>query len=267
MSIHELEPIDRLTKDIRKAADELTETEARYLVDLYYQIQEFRKACGNQIGAMKDEPTAVLGWSFDTMERIENEIKYWLDKYTDRVPVGRWSKSICGIGPVIAAGLLAHIDIKRAPTVGHIWRFAGLDPTLQWNKGEKRPFNASLKTLCWKIGESFVKVSANEKDIYGKIYLERKSLEISRNDEGAFSDQAKAKLEKFKIGKTTEAFGHYSGGKLPPAHIHSRAKRYAVKLFLSHWHAEAYRHEFGKEPPLPYPISHLGHVHMTEGPK
>src|SRR5581483_161544 len=25
-----------------------------------------------------------------------------------------------------------HIDIEKAPTAGHIWRFAGLDPTLRW---------------------------------------------------------------------------------------------------------------------------------------
>jgi len=260
-----MEPIiERLTKDVRKAAADLTDTEARYLVDLYYQIQDFRKASANQVTAMKkaEEPIAVLKWSTETMERVESEIRYWLDKYTDRQHMGVWSKAICGIGPVISAGLLAHIDIKKAPTVGHIWRFAGLDPTLEWKKGEKRPFNAGLKTLCWKIGESFVKVSGNDKDVYGKVWAARKKWETERNESGAYAAQAKYKLEKFKIGKNTDAYAAYSQGKLPPGHIHARAKRYAVKLFLSHWHAEAYRHEFGKEPPLPYPIAHLGHVHF-----
>ena len=32
-----------------------------------------------------------------------------------------------------------------------------------------------LKELCWKIGESFVKVKGNPADIYGKIYEERKA--------------------------------------------------------------------------------------------
>jgi hypothetical protein len=44
--------------------------------------------------------------------------------------------------------LLARIDIVKAPTAGHIWRYAGLDPTVRWNKGEKRPWNAGLKVLC-----------------------------------------------------------------------------------------------------------------------
>jgi len=69
-----------------------------------------------------------------------------------------------------------------------------------------------------------------------------------------------------KIGKATEAYGHYSSGKLPPAHIHARAKRYAVKLFLSHWHHKAYEFHFGKPPPFPYPIAFLGHAHFIALP-
>ena len=55
-----------------------------------------------------------------------------------------------GIGPVIAAGLLANIDIKQAPTVGHIWRFAGLDPTNKWigKKGAE-----TLIDEIWEQGE------------------------------------------------------------------------------------------------------------------
>src|SRR6516164_4562085 len=45
----ELAPvIARLKKDLREAAKGLTTEEARYLVDLYYQLQGFRIAAGNQ---------------------------------------------------------------------------------------------------------------------------------------------------------------------------------------------------------------------------
>ena len=173
---------------------------------------------------------------------------------------------ICGIGPVIAAGLLAHIDIEKAPTVGHIWNFAGLNPFQDWNKGEKRPWNASLKTLCWKIGQSFVKVSNNDKDVYGKIYKKRKEYEMAKNEAGDYAEQAKQKLERFKIGKDTEAYKYYSEGKLPPAHIQQRAERYAVKMFLSHLHEVWYREHYGTEPPKPFVISQLGHAHYIAPP-
>jgi DNA modification methylase len=82
-----------------------------------------------------------------------------------------------------------------------------------------------------------------------------------------YYDQAATKLEKFKIGKTTDAYKAYSIGKLPPAHIHARAKRYAVKLFLSHLHETMHEIEHGTTPPLPYALAHLGHAHKIEVPR
>ena len=267
MTIIDLSPVvSKIDKDARKALATLNPREARYLVDTYYQMQEQRKRAENQLRSMEDEPHSAIEWLFEQSTALENRIKSMLKVYADCDPIGAWSQTIVGIGPVISAGLLAHIDITKAPTVGHIWRFAGLDPTQTWGKGKKRPWNASLKTLCWKIGESFVKVCNKPKAFYGHVYLERKGSEIERNEAGEFADQAAAKLAKYKIDKTTEAYKHYSAGKLPDAHIHARAKRYAVKLFLSHWHDRAYREHYGAEPPLPYPISHLGHAHKIEVP-
>ena len=135
-----------------------------------------------------------------------------------------------------------------------------------WLEGQKRPFNADLKKLCWKLGECFIKVQNNEKDIYGKIYAQRKQLELARSEAGLSKDDAEEKLKKYKIGKNTDAYKYYSQGKLPPAHIHARARRYAVKIFLSHLHEMWYKHEFGVAPPLPFPLTLEGHSHKIEPP-
>src|SRR5687768_422096 len=118
-----------MSRDIRQAADLMSADEARYLVDTYYQVQDFRKASASQMStlAKNEEPNLFLSWTFDTMEYVEAQIKLALNRYTNQDPVGVWSKSIVGIGPVIAAGLLAHINIEKAQTAGAIWRFAGLD--------------------------------------------------------------------------------------------------------------------------------------------
>lgn len=263
-----LEPIMKLSKDLKKASKNLTDLEARYLVDTYYQVQEFRKATSNQIRSMQEseEPTEVINWLLDNLESLENQIKRALDTYTKAHPVGEWLQSITGIGPVIAAGLLAHIDIKKAPTAGHIWSFAGLNPNAKWEKGQLRPWNARLKTLCWKIGQSFVKVSNNPNDIYGKIYKERKEYEVMKNEAGDFKDQAESILKSKNIGKTTDAYKAYSQGKLPPAHIQQRAERYAVKIFLSHLHEFWYEQHYGEKPPKPFAIEILGHAHQIPRP-
>lgn len=253
-------------KDVKDAVNTLTTQEVRFLVDSYYMMQEDRKRSANQIRALdeSEEPHMIIDWLFHQSKTMEDQIKKSLDWYSMTQDIGVWSRSVCGIGPVIAAGLIAHIDITKAPTAGHIWRYAGQDPTSKWLKGEKRPWNASLKTLCWKIGESFVKVSNNENDVYGKFYKDRKVLEIERNEAGKFADQAERILKEKKIGKTTDAYKSYIQGRLPPAHIQARAKRYAVKLFLSHWHEVAYVAHYKQPPPAPYPIAILGHAHKIE---
>src|SRR5574337_629217 len=155
----EVEAVTRMTRDIAKAASTLSDDEAIYLVDAYYMMQDDRKRSHNQVRAMGEsaEPNSVIAWLATQSTTLENQIKRALDQYTEGHAMGSWMRSIHGIGPVLSAGLLAHIDIAQAPTVGHIWRFAGLDPTTKWEKGQKRPFNAKLKTLCWKIGQSFMK--------------------------------------------------------------------------------------------------------------
>lgn len=264
-----IEPIKRLTRDLATAAKTLTTTEARFLVDAYYSMQHERITANNQIRAMgeSEEPHSVIEWLAVQHETLENQVKRALDKWTDSFVVGQWAKSVCGIGPVIAAGLAAHIDITKAETAGSIWSFAGLSPDVKWEKGQKRPYNASLKTLvAFKLGESFVKVQGNKNDVYGQLFRERKDIEIKHNQDGAYAEIAKNILETKRIGKATDAFKAYSVGQLPPAHIHARARRWTVKIFLSHYHEVAYFVHHGKLPPHPYALSILGHAHMIHVP-
>ncbi len=315
----EITVLQKLKGDLRKSAVTLTATEIRYLVDLYYMTQEDRKRAGNQRLALEKsgEPHALIAYFHEQQAELEKQIKGVLDAYTNGHVMGSWMRGIHGIGPVLSAGILAHIDIHKAPTVGHIWRYAGLDPTQKWigreganerikelaaaglqlpemvqhladtigtraelirtratNDNGKitkeslakaaaiRPWNEQLKVLCWKIGQSFMKFAAAEACTYGHWYKQRKQIELERDASGKFREYAIANASRY--GKSTDAFKHMTEGHLPPAQIDARARRWAVKLFLSHLHGEWYRREFGKEPPLPYPIAHLGHAHFID---
>ena len=251
-----LEPVYRLHKDVAKAAK---------LNGMNNQIKGLARDAEKE--DRKPEPHDMLEWVFTQTDTLEKQIKRILNIYVITHPMNWFFDQTIGIGPVLAAGLLAHIDIEKAPTAGHIYSFAGLDPTKSWDKGKKRPWNADLKKLCWKIGDSFVKVSGRDDAFYGKLYRERKEYEIDRNDKGLLADQAKAKIEKFNIGKDTDAYKAYSSGKLPPAHIDMRARRYAVKIFLSHLHQCWWEQETGEPPPAPYPIAHLAHAHFMKPPQ
>jgi hypothetical protein len=279
--VNDMTPIQRLTRDLASAARTMSDAEARFLVDSYYQMQDGRIRADGQVRSITKapvetmvdgeiatvvEPHEVLTWLSDQSAVMEGQIKRALERYVDAHPVGSWLTSVYGIGPVISAGLLAHIDISKAPTVGHIWRFAGLDPTTKWEKKTKRPWNAQLKVLCWKAGESFVKFHKSDECFYGKVWLAQKAIYIERNERGDYAERAARILTERKIGRDTDAFAAYSTGKLPPAHLHAMARRYAVKLFLSHLHGEMYRRVLGTEPPLPYPIAHQGHAHVIGAP-
>lgn len=307
--------VRRMKRDIAVAAATMSPDEARFLVDAYYISQEDRKRAHNQVRAMNEEPHVVIAWLAEQGNILEGQIKNALDKYTDAHVVGRWLKSIYGVGPVIAAGMMAHIDIRRARTVGHIYSFAGIagqrrcqacgwmltrgkeavvvdedegeNPhrlveelcpncgmTLSrgggqtsWTKGQKRPFNAGLKTLCWKTGQCFMKFSGEEECVYGaKFYLERKAFEVARNERGDNASDAKQILAAKKFDKKTEAFKHLSAGRLPPAQIDGRARRFAVKIFLSHVHCVMFWLEYKTLPPNPYALDHLGHTHFIKLP-
>ncbi len=368
------ESVQRMSRDTAKAAKDLTDQEARFIVDLYYLMQKNRMRTAHQARAASTsmEPNSTLGWISDQFSILEAQLQRSLDKYTKSHPMGKWMRGIYGIGPVLSAGLLAHIKIDEAPTAGHIWRYAGLDSTVKWIGQEgarkvvkeaqeriktgdlkeflledlqlrlehsqkiaqvsgttallpftnihveaerilarsttnelhqtlmvalccravnrrparyytslkraeakdsvasltswlaKRPWNAQLKVLCWKVGESFVKFSGSDKCTYGQLYKQRKAQETLYNEMGKFADQAKEGLAKY--GKDTDAYAWCQKGLLPPAHIHARSTRWAVKIFISHLHGEWFRTNFGKEPPMPYAHAHLGHTHMILPP-
>jgi len=263
------EAVKRLSRDLRNAAKLMGVREARFYVDCYYSIQQFRISNANQHRKMMEgaEPNELMVWFSANLVTLEKQLQGALDKWSNEQPMGRYARSICGIGPVIAAGLVAHIDIEKAPTPGHIWSFAGLNPTVKWNKGQKRPWNASLKRLTWICSESFVKVSGNPKDIYGKLYLQRKEYEAARNEAGGNAEAAKERLAQPGAKKLDPGLIEIlKSGKLPQIALHERAKRWSIKVFLSHYWERAYELRYGTVPPAPFPIAHLGHVHKIQAP-
>lgn len=127
----------------------------------------------------------------------------------------------------------------------------------------KPPYNIDLKKICYLIGESFVKVS-NRGSLYGQLYRERKILETEKNERGEYADQAAKILRDKNFSKDTATKKLLLEGKLSPAHINSRAKRYAVKVFLTHFFEACYVYTYNEKPPVIYPIAHMDHVDYIE---
>lgn len=272
--------VKRLTRDLLAASTTISDAEARFLVDAYYMMQDARIRADGQVRSIEKnpvdtgelnedgepilaiEPHAVLQWFSEQNRTLEGQVRNALARYVRAHALWPWLDSIIGIGPVLAAGLVAHIDIKIAKTAGDIWRFAGLDPTQRWEKRTKRPWNAQLKVLSFKIGESFVKLCNNDDCFYGVMYKSQKAIYIERNDRGDYAEKSKEILTKKNFKKTTEAYKAYSSGKFPPAHIHAMARRYAAKSFLSDLQAVWWFIDTGTIAPKPWIIERGGHAHF-----
>lgn len=315
--------------DLRTSAQQMDANAARTLVDQYYSLQNMRIRAGNQTFAAdeNEEPNEFTTAVHKGFEEIEKAIAVWLDDYSAAHPVGRWARNQIGVGPVLAAALLAHVNPERSTTVSALWSFAGYNPEAVWEKGQKRPWNATLKVVGWKIGESFVKVSGNPDAKYGQLWKARKAWEWEMNLAGAYAERSQvrrfgedtgavkwtkgwfngasvslkgeariisvdpspefidavkrgAKLDFRKARQvfldgtitgravtglkpkmTDEEVAALGGVKmLPPAAIHARAKRFAVKRFLSHFWAKLYEHHYQKPAPEPWIISHGHHA-------
>lgn len=257
----------KMARDIRSMSVTMDRRSVRDLVATYYRIQKDRIALSAQSDQLQKvgSPHELTDFLSDNFGYMEAALKYPLERFAQTYPVGQWALSQYGIGPVISAGLIAHIDITRAKTAGSVWRYAGLDPTQEWNKGQKRPFNADLKVLCWKIGQSFMKFSGRDQCFYGKLYLNDKARRVELNESGAYAERAKEILASKNWGVNPSS-NMLKTGKLPAAQIDAQARRFAVKIFLSHFHAVWFENHYNTPAPTPYVIAHKDHVHEIEIP-
>ena len=156
MSDFILQPIIKLTRDAAailtmsqpdpisgEPPREMSSHEARALVDLYYTMQELRKRIANQIlaierGADVQPKHESADFLLSQAAVMEENAKLFLNVFVNSHPMAPWFNAVHGIGPVLAAGLLAHLGSRRVPpTVGHWWRFAGLDPSQKWLKSDE----------------------------------------------------------------------------------------------------------------------------------
>jgi hypothetical protein len=265
--------VRRLTRAEVVSAAGLDREQAMALVGLYYSTQKLRVGARNKEAAHERRVDALADPALitalkDQLHLLEKQAARGLYAFALSQPLGRWALSNLGVGPVIAAGLLAHIDVARAPTAGAVWRFAGLDPTCRWAAGAKRPFNAALKRLCWLLGESFKKVSGRPEAFYGRIYRDRKVVEVERNELGELAEQARARLAectRLRRRISPEQREVWASGRLQAVGLDRRACRYAVKLFLAHFHSVG-REILGLPLVRPWVLEHGGHTHYLAPP-
>lgn len=207
------------------------------IVNSYNRVQDVKSV----IESLNElpQPIPALTSIIETLDSIETIVKRPLSSYTDTSIAAKWASSQLGIGPVFSAGLMSYIDVEKAHSPGAVWRYAGLDPSYTG----KNSFNSELKSICWKIGSSFAKHSSKPNCFYGKLYLQDKERRTAKNNEGLYADKAKEILSNlpYKYRSDQQLLEQ---GKLSDEQIDAQARRFAVKIFLSHYYAIAYQEQY-----------------------
>ena len=217
---------------------EMRYPDLRFWVDEYYAIQKHRIEVGNHLSAnvrSEEVPDPKIVWLMEQMQNLEASTFATIKETVKSVPVYQeWLKGVKGIGPCFGAGLIAYIQTpERFHTISSLWTYSGYgingDGTIQRRKkGEKANWNPQLKTLVWKIGNSFIKTKGAYRDLYETVRAEYDAKWPEESD----------------------------------GHRLNAARRKMVKIFMSHlW--LVWRELEGLPVSQPYVLSHLGSLGHT----
>lgn len=170
-----------------------------------------------------------------------------------------------GIGPVLAASLLAYADPRgmRSDKLSSYSRFCGLDPTADRPRpGERLPYSRWANRTYYLCSDQFVRQPGS---YYGEVYRPWKAEYERRNEAGMYEELAGQELRSRNWRRDTESRRAYEQGRLPRGRIDLRARRQAAKLFAAHvW--EAIRTRAGLPCREPWIVATDGHHEFIPPP-
>lgn len=208
------------------------------LVQLRTTFQKNRVAFNNRIAAVErgsDQATPagerIYHYYHDRFLELERDLSKDIEQVLDdlSLPIIDHLLALKGVGPVLAAKVVAPIDIRRAETVSALWRYCGygvVDGKRERPvKGQRLAYNKTLKIACRMVGESFMKASSP----YRALYDEKRAY--------------------------YEANREWTKG-----HVHNAALGFMIKIWLSHLWVR-WRTLEGLDTRAPYVFEKLGHTH------
>ncbi len=248
----------------------------RGIVRTIYDYQDIRIKMGNRLRFKADgtdqndngtkmvinsEDIPSLVDAFQDSKEIEEALAKSLRRELKGIRVyEEFLKNVKGVGPMMAAVIIAEYDIYKANTISAMNQFTGLNPGLVPGKkrvGEKiivtdtmirgdrmtsgfvAPFNARLRTkMLGVLGSSFLK----SKSPYSKFYYDYKNR--LKNEVRYIDGKEK------KWSDTSDL------------HRHNAAMRYMMKMFMKDLYV-AWRTAEGLTVRCPYEEEYLGIVHHT----
>lgn len=259
----------------------MTEREKiRLIVKTRQDIQNTRIRAMNRMKRLKDGSSQDMSNQTETIvmsrqEEIELDLatKFTNNEAATDKMIKRYLKNnklwteflstVKGVGPQMAAVIIAEIDIHKADTVSKVWQYAGMNSNLvngkkknsdgeiyttdtlvrgdKLTKGFLCPYNAFLKSkLLGVLGDSFIKSRSPYRQFYD-------------NYKNRLKNSSKMTIENGKEKMWKDC---------TDLHQHRASIRYMVKMFLLDVH-KIWREIEGLPVRPPYQEEYLGHKHVT----
>lgn len=144
VDVIDLLKLDNELKHRIMSMKKITRSDMKTLVDLFYQIQKSRIRLENQIRAIKqekdtsEENSFILEFFLKNFKIMESNISKVIEMAVNISPVGQWLMQVKGVGPVIAAGIIAYLDVRDKQYASQFISYAGLnDNNRPWLGVEK----------------------------------------------------------------------------------------------------------------------------------
>lgn len=198
--------------------------ELKALVEMYYDIQKFRKA-----GQQRDNPAMKaerLELAVTMLKDLENYLVKQMAEVLPSYAVSEWLLGLRGVGPTMAAALIASDLDPTIDKPSAWWRFAGVGivdgKNQRKRRGEKRSYNGFLRRTLYVLMGQFLKAHQPDNgrpSFYADLYY-----------------QFKAESERDRSEITQKI------------HHHARAVMLTQRVFLTHLQ-EMWRQAEGLGPP------------------
>ena len=187
---------------------------------------------------MQDERDYINNILTLHVEALKNEYKYekLMSAFVSQEKAyTEFLKHVRGIRMILSANIIKNFGYcEKYNHVSSLWKHCGLHVVaghaIKKVKGQKLDFNPKLRTLCWKIGDSFVK----SRSPYRQFYDSEKERQLALMENKA------------------------EGAPVSKMHAELRSRRKMVKIFLQHYYVIS-RSLVGLESSEPYPQERMGH--------
>lgn len=160
--------------------------ELKLLTRTFYSVQNHRMALANRVRAYEHLhlPTEHLKLALEDIEASEKKMqRHLIIMLKDEPFYNSWLKKVKGIGPLLAASLMAELGSPEGfKTVGQLMAYSGMDvrngEAPRRKRGEKANWNGNIRMTLFKAASSFIKKT----DCFGrKLYDEYKTYYIERD--------------------------------------------------------------------------------------